>query len=174
VAAAGGSARALGGHLDDPATGVHDAQAGFSAWLLARITGDLDGFAGFDWAASVTSVGLATDRYARHVFLAGVVGHITGKFTQALSSADDLSPLFQAGRVRLRVRIEQAGEVRVIGSWTVGQRPHPCAPRAAWLVGGVAGSAPGTYRHRFLVDGRAIPPSDGAPTLPDDFGDRMP
>jgi hypothetical protein len=28
----------------------------------------------------------------------------------------------------------------------------------------------GTYRYRFLVDGRAIPPFDGARTLPDDFG----
>jgi len=160
-----------GGHLDDPATGVHDAQAGFSAWLLARITGDLDGFAGFDWAASVTSAGLATDRYARHVFLAGVVGHITGKFTPALSSADDLSPLFQAGRVRLRVRVEQAGEVRVIGSWDGWAASTPLRSTGqpglweVWLE-----LSSGTYRYRFLVDGRAIPPSDGARTLSDDFG----
>ncbi|HJX63190.1 MAG TPA: hypothetical protein VJ860_04480 [Polyangia bacterium] len=85
--------------------------------MLARITGALDGFASCDWSASVTSAGLATDRYARHVFLVGVVGHITWKLTPASSAADDTLPLFQAGRARLRTRDEQAGEVRVIGSW---------------------------------------------------------
>jgi hypothetical protein len=141
--------------------------------LLARITGDLDAFAGFDWAASVTSAGLATDRYARHVFLVGVVGHITGKFTPASSNADDLLPLFKAGRVRLRARVEQAGEVRVIGSWDGWAASTPLRATGqpglweVWLD-----LPPGTHRYRFLVDGRAITPSDGAHTLPDDFGGR--
>ena len=162
-----------GSYLDDPAAGVHDGQAGISTSLLARITGDLDAFAGFDWAASVTSAGLATDRYARHVFLAGVVGHITGKFTPALSSADDLSPLFQAGRVRLRTRVEQAGEVRVIGSWDGWAASTPLrvtGQTGLWEVW--LDLPPGTHRYRFLVGGRAITPSDGARTLPDDFGGR--
>jgi hypothetical protein len=160
-----------GGHLDDSVAGVHDGQAGISTSVLARITGALDAFASFDWSASVTSAGLATDRYARHVFLAGVVGHITAKFTPALSSADDLSPLLQAGRVRLRVRVEQAGEVRVIGSWDGWAASTPLRSTGqpglweVWLE-----LTSGTYRYRFLVDGRAIPPSDGARTLPDDFG----
>jgi len=162
-----------GGHLDDPATGVHDAQAGISTSLLARITGTMDGFASFDWSASVTSAGLATDRYARHVFLAGVVGHVTGKVVPASSAADDLLPLFQAGRVRLRVRVEQAGEVRVIGSWDAWAESTPLRATGrtglweVWLD-----LPPGTHRYRFLVDGRAITPSDGARTLPDDFGGR--
>ncbi len=162
-----------GGHLDDAGVGVHDTQAGASTWLLARITGDLDGFASFDWSASVTSAGLATDRYARHVFLAGVVGHITGKFTPVFSAADDLFPLFQAGRVRLRARVEQAGDVRVIGSWDAWAESTPLRATGqpglweVWLD-----LPPGTHRYRFLADGRAVAPPDGVRTLADDFGGR--
>ena len=162
-----------GGLLVDPAAGVRDAQAGVSAGLLARITGNLDGFAGFDWAASVTSTGLATDRYARHVLLAGVVGHISGKFTPASSPAAELSPLFQAGRVRLRARIEQAGEVRVIGSWDgwAASTPlHATGQPGLWEVW--LDLPIGTHRYRFLVDGRPVTPSEAARTVPDDFGGR--
>jgi hypothetical protein len=161
-----------GGRLDDPAAGVRDAQVGISTGLLARIMGNLDGFAGFDWAASVTSSGLATDRYARHVFLVGLVGHVTGKFTPA-ASAVDLRPRWQGGRVRLRVRVEQAGEVRVIGSWdgwgssTPLHGVQPPGVWEAWLE-----LPRGTHRYRFLADGRAVPPPEGVATLPDDFGDK--
>ena len=162
-----------GGHIDDSAAGVRDAQAGVSAGLLARLAGNLDGFASFDWAVSVTSAGLATNRYSRHVLLAGVLGHITGKFTPACSPAAELSPLFQAGRVRLRAHAEQAGEVRVIGSWDgwAASTPlHPAGPPGLWEVW--LDLPRGTHRYRFLVDGRVITPTEDAHTLPDDFGGR--
>jgi hypothetical protein len=162
-----------GGLLDDSAAGVRDAQAGVSAGLLARLTGNLDGLATFDWAASVTSAGLTTDRYARRVFLAGVVGHITGKLTLASSAGADLLPLFQAGRVRLRTRVEHAGEVSVIGSWDGWARStpsHTTGQPGLWEVW--LDLRPGTHRYRFLVDGRAVAPYDGVRTLPDDFGGR--
>jgi hypothetical protein len=164
---------AWGGRLSDSAAGVRDAQVGVSAELLARITGNLDGFVGFDWAADVTSAGLATHRYARHVLLAGVIGRVTGRFTPAFSAAVDLSPLVQAGRVRLRARVEQAGEVRAIGSWDgwVASTPlHATGQPGLWEVW--LNLPRGTHRYRFLVDGRAIAPPDGAATLPDDFGGR--
>jgi hypothetical protein len=162
-----------GGRLADSAAGVRDAQVGVSAELLARVTGNLDGFVGFDWAADVTSAGLATDRYARHVLLAGVVGHITGKFTPTFSATADLRPLLQAGRVRLRVHADRAGEVRVIGSWDgwAASTPlHATGQPGLWEVW--LELPRGTHRYRFLVDGRAVAPPDGAVTLPDDFGGR--
>ena len=162
-----------GGRLADSAAGVRDAQVGVSAELLARVTGNLDGFVGFDWAADVTSAGLATDRYARHVLLAGVVGHVTGKFTPAFSAAVDLSPLVQAGRVRLRVHADRAGEVRAIGSWDgwAASTPlHATGQPGLWEVW--LDLPRGTHRYRFLVDGRAVAPPDAAVTLPDDFGGR--
>ena len=92
---------------------------------------------------------------------------------RAVEVLTDLSPLFQAGRVRLRVRVERAGEVRVIGSWDAWAESTPLRSTGqpglweVWLD-----LPPGTHRYRFLVDGRAITPSDGARTLPDDFGGR--
>lgn len=162
-----------GGRLADSAAGVRDAQTGVSAELLARIADNLDGFVGFDWAADVTSAGLATDRYARHVLLAGVVGHITGKSTLASSAAADLRPVLQAGRARLRAHAEQAGEVRVIGSWDGWAASTPLRATGQPGLWEVWLDLPrGTHRYRFLVDGRAVAPPDAAATLPDDFGGR--
>ena len=158
-----------GGRLDDPAAGVRDGQVGVSAGLVARITGNLDGFVAIDWAASVTSAGLATDRYARRVLLAGVLGHITGKFAPASSAAAEL----QAGRVRLRTRVEQAGEVRVIGSWDGWAASTPLHATGQPGLWEVWLSLPrGTHRYRFLVDGRTVAPPDAERTIPDDFGGR--
>ena len=162
-----------GGLLDDPAARVRDAQIGVSTGWLARITSNLDGFASFDWVTSVTTTGLATDPYARRVFLAGLVGHITGKFTSGSSGAAELRPLLQDGRVRLRAHVEQASEVRVMGSWDAWAASTPLHATGQTGLWEVWLDLPrGLYRYRLVVDGKAVAPSDSAPTLPDDFGER--
>jgi len=83
--------------------------------------------------------------------LAGVVGHITGKFTPVFSAADDLFPLFQAGRVRLRARVEQAGDVRVIGSWDAWAESTPLR----------ATGQPGLWRFGWIYPGDSSLPFPG-------------
>jgi len=127
-----------GGHLDDAglACMIPRPEPRRGCWRGSRAT--WTGLPVSIGRASVTSAGLATDRYARHVFLAGWSATSTGSSPRFSRRRTTYSPCFSRAGATAGAR-RQAGDVRAIGSVGCLGRSTPLrATRAAWLVGGLA------------------------------------
>jgi hypothetical protein len=146
-------------------------QTGAGAAVVCRLTANLDLTATADWTASPGSSDPLAAAYDRRYLGLGLVAHTAARLPLARRVArDELTPLVQGQRVRLRLRTG-ARQVVVVGSWddwkTPGQ-PLLAVDGDLWQVW--VPLPPGTHRYVFLVDGRVVRPPDAPRYVPDEFG----
>jgi hypothetical protein len=140
---------------------------------LLRLTKNLDLAASVDLTAAPWADDVRAQDYTRQYVGFGLVGHVTGRTTLAhQEEQQDLRPIIKDGQVRFRVKAPDAASVSVVGSWDDWASPGAAlsATRAPGLWEAWVAVPAGTYRYRFLVDGRTVRPADAPRYVADDFG----
>ncbi len=147
-------------------------QMGGAVGVVVRVLPNMDLAAAADLTFTPVPDDVARSYERTYVGLA-VVGHMTGKKAfRPAAQPERLRPVVDSGGVRFRMRAPGGSLVEVIGSWDGWASGAGALRRTAesdlwelWIP-----LPPGSYRYRFVVDGRTVRPPEAARYLADDFG----
>lgn len=151
-------------------------QIGAGAGATFRITSHVDAVLAMDWTSSPGASDTIATNYTRRYVGLSLVAHATAKKAVTHSAErrpDKFGPIIEnLGRVRLRLHAERATQVQVIGSWDdwaqSGRSLVPTGESGLWETW--LELAPGSYRYRFVVDGKTVQPPCALRYVPDGFG----
>lgn len=155
-------------------------QAGGSVTVDVQVTSWLDASLRYNGFANRGDAGAnkndeGTPDWSRHVFLAGLVGHVRVpraiRVQETGAARAGEAPEVTKDGVTFRLRAPAAGSVQVVGSWNDWNAENPQVLERAgemWQLHVATGS--GQHRYRFLVDGKTVRPPDAPRYAADDFG----